>query len=249
MQVVILAGGLGSRLGSITKSIPKPMVKIKNKPIIYHIMEHYSKFNYKNFIIATGYKKKIIENFFSKKGIVITKQKNFKKIYIKKKNWNIKLIYTGDKSMTGGRILKIKKYINNKNFLLTYGDGISSVNIDKLVKFHFKHKPLVTITAVRPPARFGELKIKNFEVKKFKEKVQINNSWINGGYFVMNYKFFNYLKSSKTILEQQPLENISKQNKLNAYKHYGFWHCMDTVRDKNNLKKIFLENKNKWPIV
>ena len=224
MKDVILAGGLGTRLSEYTKTIPKPMVKINKIPIIERIMQHYSSYGYKDFIIALGYKKNIIKNYFKK---------------TKHKNWNIQLIDTGKLTMTGGRIKRLKKYFNkNEDFMVTYGDGISNVNINKLVKYHKSHKKMVTLTAVRPPARFGALKIKGDKVVYFKEKSSLDEGWINGGFFVIKKKFLKYIKNDQTFLEKKPLEIVAKLNQLKAYKHNGFWHCMDTKRDKDRLEKI-----------
>lgn len=222
MKVVILAGGLGSRLSEYTKSIPKPMVKVLNVPIIVRIINFYNKFGYEDFVIASGYKGKIIKDYF---------KKNLKKL-------NIQVINTGQKTMTGGRIKRLKKIINGERFLLTYGDGLSNVNINSLLKFHIKNKNYVTLTAVRPQARFGGIKILNKKVKYFKEKSNLDEGWINGGFFVMESKIFNYLKNDETVLERSPLEKICKLHKLGAYKHDGFWQCMDTIRDKKILENL-----------
>ena len=229
MKVVILAGGLGSRLSEYTKSIPKPMVKILKIPIIVRIIKYYSKFGFMDFIIASGYKGSIIKN-------------HFKKNYLKK--LNIKVIHTGNKTMTGGRLKRLKKYISNQRFMLTYGDGLSNVNLNKLLKFHIKNKYYVTLTAVRPPARFGAIKLDGSRVKYFKEKSSLDEGWINGGFFVMEPEIFNFIPGDKTFLERDPLEKISRKNKLGAFKHNGFWQCMDTIRDKEILelaikKKIY----------
>ena len=228
MKVVILAGGLGTRLSEYTKKIPKPMVTISGKPIIYYIMKHYSNYGFNNFIIAGGYKQNIIRKYFNKKFL----------------NWNVEVINTGLNSMTGGRLKRLKKIIGNETFLLTYGDGLSDVNINKLVNFHKKTKSIATLTAVRPPARFGAIKIKGNRVSYFKEKSSLDEGWINGGFFVCEPEIFKFLKNDKTILERQPLEDISKLKKLGAYKHLKNWQCMDTIRDKQLLenlvkKKIF----------
>ena len=223
MKVVILAGGLGTRLSEYTKKIPKPMVKINKKPIIFHIMKHYAKFGFKDFIIAAGYKQQVLKNYFRKK--------NF--------GWKINIIDTGPKTMTGGRLKRLKKYLKNETFLLTYGDGISDVNINKLIKFHKKNKGFVTLTAVRPPARFGAIKIKGKKVTYFKEKSKLNEGWINGGFFVFEKEIFNYIKNDQTFLEKEPLSKIGSLKKLNAFKHNGFWQCMDTLRDKEILEKAF----------
>ena len=220
-KVVILAGGLGTRLSEYTKEIPKPMIKIKGIPILKRIMNHYSKFGFKEFYIATGYKRKIIEKYFSKPI----------------KDWKINIINTGRNSMTGGRIKRLKKYLLKDTFMLTYGDGLSNVNIKKLLKFHKKQKKLVTLTAVRPPARFGAIKLYGNRVKYFKEKSSLDEGWINGGFFVIEPEFLKYLKNDKTFLEREPLERSAKKNELAAFKHFGFWQCMDTKRDIETLEK------------
>lgn len=222
MKVVILAGGLGTRLSEYTKNIPKPMVTILKKPLIVHIMKHYAKFGYKDFYIAAGYKKNKLRDFF--------KKNNF--------GWNVKVIDTGKDSMTGGRIKRLKKYLKDETFFLTYGDGVSNVNLKKLLNFHKKNSGYATLTAVRPPARFGAIKINGNKVTYFKEKSKLDEGWINGGFFVFDPEIFNYLKNDKTFLEREPLINLGKQKKLNAYKHYGFWQCVDTIRDKEILENI-----------
>ena len=225
MKVIILCGGLGSRLAEETKKKPKPMVEIGGKPIIRHIMGIYSQFGYKDFILAAGYKAKYIKKYFGNK----------------KFGFNIKVINTGRNTLTGGRLLRLKKlFKKNDNFMLTYGDGLSSQNIKKLVKFHLSHKKIGTLTAVHPPVRFGELKINKDKVKLFQEKPQSKTSWINGGFFVFNYDIFDFIKGDKTMLEKEPLQKLAKSDQLHAYKHSGFWQCMDTMRDKiflNNLVK------------
>ena len=228
MKVIILAGGLGTRISEYTKTIPKPMIKINKIPLICHIMEHYKKFGFNEFYIAAGYKGKVIKDYF------------------KKSSNKIKIIDTGKNTMTGGRIKRLKKYLKNETFLVTYGDGISNVNIDKLIKYHRKNKKLVTLTAVRPQARFGALKIKNGKVLYFKEKSKLDESWINGGFFVMEPQFLKYLKNDGTYLERDPFEKACKQNQLNAFKHHGFWQCMDTKRDKDNLELQFRQGKVKF---
>lgn len=218
LKVVILAGGYGTRLSEYTKKIPKPMVQINRKPLLVHIINHYKKFGFKEFIIAAGYKKEVIKNYF--------------------KNKNVKVINTGLKTMTGGRIKRLQSHLKDQTFLLTYGDGLSDVNINNLLNFHKKSKNLVTLTAVRPPARFGELTILNNRVSKFLEKPQVSQGWINGGFFIANKKIFKFIKGDKTILEKAPLEKLSKKKQLFAYKHFGFWRCMDTKRDKDYLETL-----------
>ncbi len=229
MKVVILAGGMGSRLSEYTKVLPKPMVKVLGTPIIERIINHYTKFGFDDFIIATGYKSNIIQKYFNKKH-------NRKKI---------KVFYTGLKTMTGGRIKRLSHFLKNESFLLTYGDGLSNVNINSLVKFHKKNKNIVTLTAVRPPARFGGVKISGLKVKYFKEKSSLDEGWINGGFFVMEPKFLRFIKNDQTVLERSPLEKVCKLKKLGAYKHIGFWQCLDTVRDKIILEEKLKSNKFK----
>ena len=223
MKVVILAGGKGSRLSELTKKIPKPMVKINNIPILIYIMKHYSKYGFKDFVIASGYKKSIIKKYFKKKIL----------------DWKIDVVNTGLNSQTGGRIKRLRKILSNKRFFLTYGDGISNVNIKKLMNFHLKKKAVVTLTAVRPPARFGAIKIADGKVKIFREKSALDEGWINGGFFVMEPEIFKYIKGNQTFLEKEPLVNLSKKKNLIAFKHLGFWQCMDTKRDKDLLEKTF----------
>tara|TARA_B100000989_G_scaffold294175_2_gene272798 strand:+ start:23253 stop:23942 length:690 start_codon:yes stop_codon:yes gene_type:complete len=228
MKVIILAGGFGTRISEYTKKIPKPMIKIGNTPIIEHIIKIYEYYGYSEFIIAIGYKGTLIKNYF------------------KKKKYNIKFVNSGVDSMTGGRLKKISKYIKENNFLLTYGDGLSNVNIKKLVKFHQKHRREVTITAVKPPARFGALKINGNKVVDFREKFKDDVGWINGGFFVMKKKFLKRISNSKTYLERKPLETASKDNELMAFKHRGFWQCLDTKRDLDLLTKLSKGKKTPW---
>ncbi len=230
MKVVILAGGFGTRLSEYTKTIPKPMININGKPMLLHIMKFYAKHGFKNFYIALGHRGKIIKKFFNKKFF----------------DWNINLIETGKNTMTGGRLKRLKKYFGNETFMMTYGDGLSNVNLKKLLKFHKKNKKLVTLTAVRPPARFGALKLKGHNVNYFKEKSQLDEGWINGGFFVMEPKFLKFIKNDDTYLEREPLEQMTKKRQLMAFKHKGFWQCMDTKRDKDKLGKILKSKKFKF---
>lgn len=253
MKVIILAGGFGTRLAEYTELIPKPMVEIGGKPIIWHIMNSYSKYGYKDFVIALGYKADIVKkyflNYFTLNNDFSVNLKNGKIDFINKneRDWKISLIDTGLNSMTGGRVKLLEKIIDKKPFMLTYGDAVSNVNIKKLVDFHTKHKKIGTITAVHPPARFGELTInsKN-EVTVFKEKPQTDLGWINGGFFIFNHEFFKYIENDLTVLEKEPLELLSKQNNLVAFKHDGFWQSMDTVRDKKILESIWNSGNATW---
>ena len=242
MKVIILAGGLGTRLSEYTNQIPKPMVKIAGYPILIHIMRHYIKYGFKEFIIAAGYKNKIIKKYFNN----FSKDSQPFNCKINKVNCKITISDTGENTLTGGRLKRLKKFFkSNETFMFTYGDGLSDVNLKKLLKFHLKLKKLITVTAVRPPARFGEIKIKSNFVNSFKEKPQTSEGWINGGFFVTNYKFFNYIKNDRTILEKSPLEKACKNKNLTAFKFRGFWKCMDTLRDKQVLEKILKKRKNK----
>jgi glucose-1-phosphate cytidylyltransferase len=228
MKLIILAGGRGTRLMEYTKTIPKPMVPIKKKPIITYIINHYYKFGVREVIIAAGYKYTIIKKFFEKNNIY--------------NDLKIKVINTGLNTLTGLRIKKLKFLFSKKeNFFLTYGDGICDVDLNKLLHFHLKHKKIATLTAVHPPARFGELKIKNSKIIEFNEKPQLRSGWINGGFFIFNYKIFNFLNNKNVMLERDPVQKIINKKNFMAYKHNGFWMCMDTVRDKLLLEKIIKE--------
>tara|TARA_B100000242_G_C42902868_1_gene418715 strand:+ start:99 stop:788 length:690 start_codon:yes stop_codon:yes gene_type:complete len=227
MKVVILAGGMGTRISEYTKTIPKPMIKVGNKPIIYHIMKHYSKYGYKNFYIALGYKGHVIKKYFRKKFF----------------DWNINLIETGKNTMTGGRLKRLTKILGKDRFMMTYGDGLSNVNLNKLLKFHKRNKKQLTLTAVRPPARFGAIKITGSRVNYFKEKSKLDEGWINGGFFVIEPEFLKTIKNNKTYLEREPFENLAKKRQLSAFKHHGFWQCMDTKRDKDILDKLLKKRK------
>ncbi|MDC0529728.1 sugar phosphate nucleotidyltransferase [Pelagibacteraceae bacterium] len=240
MKVIILAGGKGTRISEYTKTIPKPMIKIGKKPILIHIIEHYLKYGHRDFYVALGYKSKIVQKYFKE-------FKNFDKSFlykINKNKVNITLTNTGKNTLTGGRIKRMSKFIKkDENFMFTYGDGVSNVNINNLIKFHKKNKNLITVTAVRPPARFGEITINNNCVSSFKEKPQVTEGWINGGFFITNFNFFKLIKGNNTILEKEPLEKAAKKKQLFAFKHKGFWKCMDTLRDKDVLEKIFKINR------
>jgi len=254
MKTILLAGGLGTRLSEETSIKPKPMVEIGGMPILWHIMKSYSYYGFNEFAIALGYKGEFIKDFF-------LNYKNYKSdMHINLKsgevnldndlseNWNISLHDTGSNSMTGGRLFNLRKiFKSNETFMLTYGDGVSDVDIKKLVEFHKSHGKIATLTAVRPPARFGSIELdEKCLVKEFKEKPQVGEGWINGGYFVFNYKIFNYLEGTSTILEREPLERLSNENQLMAYKHNGFWHCMDTIRDRDNLNEIWATGNAPW---
>ena len=230
MKVVLLAGGFGTRLSEYTKTIPKPMIEVGGQPMLVHIMKQYAKYGFKDFYIALGYKGETIKKFFNKKFF----------------DWNINLIETGKNTMTGGRLKRLKKYVGKTTFMMTYGDGISNVNLGKLIKFHKKNNKLVTLTAVRPPGRFGAIKLKGNSVSYFKEKSKLDEGWINGGFFVMEPEFLKFIKNDNTYLEREPLEAVTQKKQLAAFRHEGFWQCMDTKRDKDNLNKILKRKKIKF---
>ena len=223
MKVILLAGGFGTRLSEYTGAIPKPMVQIGDKPMLWHIMNYYAQYNHKNFYVALGNKGEVIKKYFSKV----------------QEKWNINLIDTGEKTMTGGRVKRLQKLIGNERCMLTYGDGLSNINLDSLLDFHKSHGKLITVSAVRPPARFGAIKLDNDRVTKFKEKSKLDEGWINGGFFVIEPDFFNFIEGDDTYLEREPLERAVKEKELFAYKHNNFWHCVDTKRDLENLREIY----------
>ena len=230
MKVILLAGGLGTRISEYTDTIPKPMVQIGGKPILWHIMNLYAKYKYNNFLVALGYKGEVIKKYF----------------YKKSNEWNIELIETGEKTMTGGRVKRLQKFIGNETCMLTYGDGIADIDLNALIAFHKSHGKLVTVSAVRPPARFGAISLDGDRVKNFKEKSHTAEGWINGGFFVIEPDFFNYIDGDETFLEREPLEKAALKGQLFAYKHKGFWQCMDTKRDRDYLEEIYMK-ENKWP--
>ncbi len=229
MKVVILAGGKGSRISEYTRLMPKPMVPIGSKPILEHIIKYYMKFGFKEFIIASGYKHSIIENYFKNK-------KNFAKI---------KVINTGVETLTGSRLKKLANELK-ETFMLTYGDGLSNINLKKLLNFHKKSKKKITLTAVHPPARFGELSISRGTVTKFEEKPQLQKGWINGGFFVIEPEFLKFIENKNVMLERSPLTKAVKTKNLAAYKHKDFWFCMDTLRDKKVLDTMIKNKKSPW---
>ncbi len=232
MKCIILAGGKGSRLSEYTYKIPKPMVKIGGKPILDYIIKFYIKYGVKEFFIAAGYKAKVIKKYYNKKRF---------------QNIKINVINTGLNTLTGKRIKKLKKYFSeNENFYLTYGDGVSNVNIKKVYNLHKKKKAILTLTAVHPPARFGELKIKKNYLIDFDEKPQLVNGWINGGFFVINSSFFKILTNKNVMLERDPINKVVKLKKAAVYKHEGFWYCMDNLRDKIVLEKLLKNKKASW---
>lgn len=245
MKVIILAGGFGTRLSEYTNLIPKPMVTIGGKPILWHIMNTYAHFGHNDFYIALGYKSELIKDYFlnyralNADFTVDLESGDITHHQVESNNWKVTLVNTGEDSMTGGRVKRMQSYIGNEPFLLTYGDGVADINLEKLLSFHNDHGKMVTVSAVRPAARFGELEMHGNKVSNFQEKPQLHEGWINGGYFVINPEFFELIDGDTTMLEREPLEKVTKAGELMAYKHNGFWHCMDTKRDHELLESLW----------
>lgn len=255
MKVVILAGGLGTRLSEETNVIPKPMVEIGGLPILLHIMQIYSFYNINDFIICCGYKNYVIKNYFNNfflKNLDVTfdmKNNEIKFINKAKISWKITLVDTGLDTMTGGRLKRVKNYVKNeKAFCFTYGDGLGNINILDLISFHKKHGKLATLTATNPPSRFGAIKIDDNinKIVDFDEKPKVNNEWVNGGFFVLSPEVINYIEDDKTIWEKKPLQQLAKKGELFAYKHHGFWMPMDTLREKLILNDLWNSGKAPW---
>ena len=231
MKVVILCGGKGTRLSEETKLRPKPLVEIGEKPILMHIMQSYMKYGFNNFNLAIGYLGEQVDAFVKKN----------------KLPGKVNVIDTGQDTLTGGRLLRLKSHlVNEKTFMLTYGDGVCNVDLKKIVEFHMSHGKIATVTAVRPPARFGVMKINGNRVEYFHEKSQTDAGWINGGYFVFNSEIFNYLKNDYSVLEESPLQQLTNEEELMAFKHEGFWQCMDTLRDKEYLDELCEQGNTPW---
>ena len=255
MKAVILAGGLGSRISEESFLKPKPLIEIGNMPIIWHIMKIYSHFGIKKFIICCGYKGYLIKEYFANyslhsSDVTIDIHKNKINVHKKKaEDWQITLVDTGEDTLTGGRILRIKNYVD-EDFLLTYGDGLANINIKKLIQFHKSNKKLATMTAVQPLGRFGIIEInkKNNLIENFIEKPNGDGSWVNGGFFVLKKNIFKFLKDDTTIWEKEPLEGLSRNNELCAFRHDGFWFAMDTMRDKNYLDNLWNLKKAPWKL-
>ena len=255
MKAVILAGGFGTRLSEETIVKPKPMVEIGGKPIIWHIMKLYSRYGFDDFIICLGYKGYMIKEYFANyflhtSDVTIDIKNNKTHIHHNyAEPWRISLIDTGENTMTGGRLKRIQPYIGDATFMLTYGDGVSDVDLSDLQVFHKSHGRIATLTAVRPPGRFGALEIQNqCEISSFLEKPMGDGGYINGGFFIFEPEIFDYLEDDRTILERSPLESLASENQLRAFRHEGFWHAMDTLRDKNYLEELWQSGKAPWKV-
>ena len=256
MKVLILAGGFGTRLSEETQNIPKPMVSIGGKPILWHIMKTYSSYGHNEFVILLGYKGYVIKEYFAnyflhQSDVTINiKENNIEVLNNSAEPWKVTLIDTGLHTMTGGRIKRVQQLINNQRFMLTYGDGVSDVNIAELLKTHEKHGKSVTMTAVQPEGRFGSIKfIGDQQISSFEEKPEGDGTWINGGFFVCEPKVLDYItEGDQTIFERSPLENLAKDGELYSYKHFGFWKPMDTLRDNKVLNNLWDNNDAKWKI-
>ncbi len=251
MKVVILAGGLGTRISEETELKPKPMIEIGGMPILWHIMKIYNSFGFNEFIICCGYKGYLIKEYFANYSIHtsdITFDLSNNQVEIHKKSsedWKVTLIDTGEKTLTGGRLKRVKKYIDGK-FFLTYGDGVSDINIRELIKFHESHKKLATLTAVKPPGRWGSLNIDDNNVKDFEEKPKGDGAWINGGFFILEPEVFDLIDGDNCSWEDKPLIELAKRDQLMSFKHYGFWKAMDTLRDKKNLEDLWNSGSPPW---
>ncbi len=252
MKAVILAGGFGTRITEETQLKPKPLIEIGGMPLLWHIMKIYSSHGINDFIICCGYKGYLIKEYFTNYSLhmsdmTIDIQKN--EIQVHKKPfepWKITLIDTGLNTMTGGRLKRIKEHLSDEAFCFTYGDGLSNVNITDLINFHKKNKTLATITSVQPPGRFGVLNMENDKITNFKEKPIGDRNWINGGYFILEPSVIDYIQNDSTVWEEEPLEKLAKEGQLSAYKHTGFWHPLDTLREKNILEELWSSGKAPW---
>ena len=251
MKVVILAGGLGTRISEESVSRPKPMIEVGGMPILWHIMKIYSSHDIHDFVICCGYKGYIIKEYFANyflhmSDVTIDMSKNSIEVHHKKAEpWKVTLVDTGDNTQTGGRLKRIAHYVDS-DFCMTYGDGVSSINITKEIEFHKSHGQLATMTAVQPPGRFGALDVNGSQINSFIEKPQGDGGWINGGFFVLNPKVLDLIDGDETLWEKQPLEKLAKNKQLNAYFHSGFWQPMDTLRDKNHLEELWSTGKAPW---
>jgi glucose-1-phosphate cytidylyltransferase len=254
MKAVILAGGLGTRISEESIVKPKPMVEIGGRPILWHIMKIYSHYSINDFVICLGYKGYMIKEYFAnyflhQSDITFNMQNNEMKVHNNYcEPWTVTLVDTGDETMTGGRLKRVREYVGNETFCFTYGDGVSNVNISELISFHRKDKTLATLTAVQPPGRFGALELSKNLITSFREKPKGDGSWVNGGFFVLEKEVFDFIEGDSTIWEKEPLEKLAEKGELSAYKHSGFWQPMDTLRDKMKLEELWESGKAPWKV-
>jgi len=254
MKAVILAGGFGTRISEETHLKPKPMIEIGGMPLLWHIMKTYSFYGINDFVICCGYKGYVIKEYFANyflhmSDVTFDMKQNTMEVHKKSAEpWKVTLVDTGIDTMTGGRLKRIQKYVENENFCFTYGDGLSDISIKNLIEFHKTQKTLCTITAVQPPGRFGALNIEKNKIINFKEKPLGDGSWINGGYFVLEPGVFDYIENDDTIWERKPLETLAKNSQLAAYRHEGYWNAVDTLRDKNHMEELWNTNQAPWKV-
>ncbi|MFA7279092.1 MAG: glucose-1-phosphate cytidylyltransferase [Sterolibacterium sp.] len=254
MKAVILAGGLGTRISEETVARPKPMVEIGGRPILWHIMKIYSAHGIHDFVICCGYKGYMIKEYFANyflhmSDVTFDMQENRMEVHHRHvEPWRVTLVDTGEQTMTGGRLRRVREYLDDENFCFTYGDGVSDINVTRLVEFHKSHGKAVTLTAIQPPGRYGALNLDGSEVRSFEEKPKGDGSWINGGFFVLSPNVIDYIHGDDTIWEAEPMEKLAAAGKVNAYFHDGFWQPMDTLRDKNRLEELWADGSAPWKI-
>lgn len=256
MKVVILAGGFGTRISEESHLKPKPMIEIGDKPILWHIMKHYSQYGFNEFVICLGYKGFVIKEYFANYYLHqsditfdFSSQNHITQHYNSAEPWKVTLVDTGLNTMTGGRLKRVREYLGNETFMLTYGDGVSNIDLNKLLEFHRDHNGLATMSIIQPAGRFGVVDLDdNQKILGFREKAQRDSGWINGGFMVLEPKFIDFIEGDSSVLEQFPMEEAARIGELNAYRHEGFWQCMDTLRDKNFLDELWLSNKAPWKV-
>ncbi|MCC2677652.1 MAG: rfbF [Pseudobdellovibrio sp.] len=254
MKVILLAGGLGTRISEESHLRPKPMIEIGGRPILWHIMKIYSQFGLNDFIVCSGYKSYVIKEYFANYFLHMSdvtfdlKNNKMEVHHSESESWKVTLVDTGETTMTGGRIKRVKKYIGDEDFCMTYGDGLADINITELLKFHKSHGGLATLTAAQSPGRFGALNMESSLIKSFKEKPKGDGNWINGGFFVLSPKVLDLISGDETVFEKEPLEQLAEKRQLHAFHHKGFWQPMDTLRDKNYLEQLWSSGQAPWKI-